>query len=324
MKKNTLHIFGGGVFVKHAVEIAIGSGWKVIVRTGSRFLNSLQGLDQYDIKIFCGDSLTELMQEGGLPVNNDMGISFSAPWIIPSKIIDLFNGRLYNLHNQPLPKFRGGGGASWNILMGHREGGCCIHLLTPAIDAGIIFAMKKFTYPVSYCSPSDFDKLVTEEAVKMIREWLPKLLENSDPGYPIENDNNNSEYWPRLNTDIHGWIDWKWRLNDIFAFCNAFSFPYSGAKTMINEKVINLLSVSIVIQKNWFHPFQVGIIYKIINNHLYVAHPDGTLVIEHYTIDDDNFKFRLGDRLFTPSERLEKALSVRIQYAPSGFLFELK
>ena len=24
-----------------------------------------------------------------------------------------------------------------------------------------------------------------------------------------------STYWPRLNSDIHGWIDWNWSLNQM-------------------------------------------------------------------------------------------------------------
>ena len=63
------------------------------------------------------------------------------------ELLICFMGHLYNLHNQPLPKFRGAGGSSWNILMGDREGGSSIHLLVPEIDAGPIFASVEICFP---------------------------------------------------------------------------------------------------------------------------------------------------------------------------------
>ena len=54
------------------------------------------------------------------------------------------------------------------------------------------------------------------------------------PGKAILNRDEDSEYWPRLNTEIHAWINWTWPISDIESFCNAFSYPHSGAKTEIN------------------------------------------------------------------------------------------
>tara|TARA_E500000331_G_scaffold358610_1_gene427477 strand:- start:11087 stop:12067 length:981 start_codon:yes stop_codon:yes gene_type:complete len=323
--QNTLHIFGGGVFVKHAVEIAKKFDWKIILRTSNRFI---KGLENYDndprVKLFSGNSLSDLMNKGGLPESHDVGISFSAPWIIPKKIINLFNNRLYNLHNQPLPKFRGGGGSSWNIMMNDRKGGSCIHLLTPKLDSGEIFALRKFTFPESLSYPKDFDEFISKEAIHLLNEWLTNLLKNGNPGLSIENNDEESEYWPRLNTNIHAWINWSWDINDIQSFCNAFSFPHSGVKTILNGKVVHISRSKIELQKKIFHPYQTGLIYKIIDNKLYVAHPGGTMIIEEYKLESDDSKIRLGDRLYTPINKIEESLLTRIQYSPDGSIFELK
>ena len=111
----TLHIFGGGVFVKTAVRKAHENGWKVVLRTSKRFENDIDGFSDTALDVFCGNNINNLMKKGRAPKNGDIGISFSAPWILSKDIIDIFEGRIFNLHNQPLPKYRGGGGASWNI-----------------------------------------------------------------------------------------------------------------------------------------------------------------------------------------------------------------
>ena len=40
----TLHIFGGGVFVKTAVRKAHENGWKVVLRTSKRFENDIDSI----------------------------------------------------------------------------------------------------------------------------------------------------------------------------------------------------------------------------------------------------------------------------------------
>ena len=89
IKKNTLHIFGGGVFVEYALNIAIKQNWKVVIRTGQRFLDDLDSIEQNkEVKLLSSNSLIEIMDSGGLPASGDVGISFSAPWIIPKNIIE--------------------------------------------------------------------------------------------------------------------------------------------------------------------------------------------------------------------------------------------
>ena len=323
--QKTFHIFGGGVFVKHAIQIAKDNNWKVVLRTGDRFLNDLENYDDdSEVSLISGNSLGLLMEEGGMPKPQDIGISFSAPWVIPAKIINLFNGQLYNLHNQPLPRFRGCGGTSWNIMMNDNEGGCSIHLLTPELDAGEIFAAKKFSFPKSFSFPKDFDELVADEAIELLNEWLPVLLKTGSPGASVQNNDDESEYWPRLNTNIHAWIDWSWGLDNILSFCNAFSLPHLGAKTILNDKVIHITKGTVLAQKNKYHPFQRGIIYKIIDSQLHIAHNDGTFIVEEYSFESDPPKIRLGDRLFTPTENLEASMLTRIQYSPDGKIFNLK
>ncbi|XDZ70391.1 formyltransferase family protein [Alphaproteobacteria bacterium LSUCC0744] len=317
----TLHIFGGGPLVGISEEIAIRSGWSVIFRTGERFMNSIPKLDS-STKVLVGNDLASLMVEGGAPIAGDYGISISAPWIFSQEVIDMFCGELFNLHNQPLPKFRGGGGASWPILMGERSGGCCIHRLVREVDAGEIFARRDFSFPDDAMLPVDFDKFSIEQAKSLLREWLPRLLQERSPGSVIESDDSDYEYWPRLNTEIHGWIDWSWGLEDIFKFCNAFSDPFVGARTLINGVVVEIREVAVDLSKN-FHPYQNGMVFRI-SDGFHVAHRDGILKIIDLHFFESSVKITNGDRFFTPQALLEQAALRRIQYSPSGKVIDLK
>lgn len=320
LKKNnglrTLHIFGGGPLVGMAENIAISFGWRVVIRTGQRFSGSFGYLNS-DTPVFFGDDLPQLMFEGGVPKEGDIGLSFSAPWVFTQEIIDLFSGEVFNLHSQPLPKFMGAGGTSWSILMREKRGGCCIHRLIRKIDAGDVHARIDFAFPDSCRFPVDFDQYGLKEARALLGSWLTVALRDGFVGNVIPVADSEAEYWPRLNSDIHGWIDWSWSLSDIESFCNAFSFPHKGAMSFVKGDIVRIKKVRVMLQPNKFHPFQRGMVFRI-SDSLYVSHPDGVLIIDDYDAAALSSRIMLGDRFFTPPDKISAAMSTRVQYLPSG------
>lgn len=320
---STLHVFGGGKLIKAVESIALKAGWGVVVRTGKRFENSFPPLHS-STRLHIGDNLTQLIHDGGAPKRGDFGISISAPWVFTQEIIDSFSGDLFNLHSQPLPKFRGGGGTSWLILLNERTGGCCVHRLIRKIDAGSVHARLDFPFPRNCRYPADFDAYLLQRAEELIGSWLPRLLATRHPGPEILVNERESEYWPRLNEDIHSWIDWSWSLADIESFCNAFSDPYNGAKTTIRGAVARLKNVNIIVENRKYHPYQRGLIFRTeADGQLVVAHPDGALIIRDVALEDEALKPRLGDRFFTPAEILTDAMTRRVQYLPSGEIINI-
>ncbi|MFN4976246.1 MAG: formyltransferase family protein [Bacteroidota bacterium] len=320
--KSTLHIFGGGELVSVAEKVALENGWEVVIRTGTRFRASMPKLNN-STTIFFGNNLKELMLEGPNPTSNDIGLSISAPWIIKGDVINKFNGRLFNIHNQPLPVFKGAGGSSWRILMNDFSGGACIHFLTEGIDEGKIVSRVDFKFPEECTYPEDFDKVTLGHSKILLHTWLTQVMLKNKIEQLSEYDESLSEYWPRLNSMIHGWINWDWKLSDIKSFCEAFSYPHQGAVTTLREKQIFIRSANFIIQKGKFHPFQTGLIYNIIESKIFVAHYEGTLIIEDYDLGSENLNIRLGDRLFSPKECLENAFKSRIQYLPDGTVVKI-
>ena len=132
---NILHIFGGGPLVDFARRKAEGFGYRVVVRTSPRFESSIDATE-YGSDLHVGETIFEVMALGPQPTSGDIGLSLSSPWIIPQNVIDLFDGNLFNLHAQPLPRYRGAGGQSWRILMNDFAGGVSLHQLTSKVDGG--------------------------------------------------------------------------------------------------------------------------------------------------------------------------------------------
>lgn len=77
----------------------------------------------------------------------DLAISVFYDRILPAGLIDRF-GRVLNVHNGPLPRYRGVSPINWALKNGERSHGVTIHEVTPGIDDGPIVAQLTYSiYP---------------------------------------------------------------------------------------------------------------------------------------------------------------------------------
>ncbi len=93
-----------------------------------------------------------------LPLEEDgsaaqLGISIFYDRILPAAFIDRFD-RILNLHNAPLPRYRGVSPINWALKNREQVHGVTIHEITPGIDDGPIVA--QLTYPVY----PEFDEVI--------------------------------------------------------------------------------------------------------------------------------------------------------------------
>lgn len=207
--------------------------------------------------------------------------------------------------------------------MGMQDGGCCIHRLVNEIDAGEIFARRDYCFPDSLRYPVDFDAHTFAKAKALLTDWLNIFFVQGHPGKSIPIDESGSEYWPRINTEVHGWIDFSWGLEDLLKFCNGFSYPYPGARTLIKGVVVEIKKISIEFSSR-FHPFQNGLVFRIWEGDIYVAHKEGVIRIQELNISKASLRVKLGDRFYTPSHLLDSAMMHRVQYLPTGELVVTK
>jgi methionyl-tRNA formyltransferase len=308
-----LHIFGGGPLTAVAAEIALEKGWSASLRTSPRLHSEeapwIQRLRALGCEVVVAAKLADAMAAGRPRQAGDIGLSFGAPWIFTAKWLADWQGLIFNSHARPLPRHRGAGGASWLVMMGERGGMAAIHELTAGVDEGPIVASAPFTYPHEALLPLHFDEEDARHSERLLRSWLPLAFEGQISRK--DQDEGGATYWPRLSTDLHGWIDWSWTADEILRFAQAFDAPYSGAKSYLRGKAVPLREAELV-DREAYHPFQAGLIFRTFSDRFYVAARGGTLSFTQPGL------VRTGDRLVTPQAVLEGARSLRITYLPDG------
>ena len=248
-------------------------------------------------------------------------LSLGAAWIFKKKIInEIFKNKIFNLHGTRLPQNRGGGGFSWQIMMGNRLGFCQLHLVDSGVDTGNLVRTEEFIYPANCRIPDDYEKLYLKKNFKFVINFIKELRQK---GIDIETTKQSeyfSSYWPRLSTSDNGWINWSESIISLERFICAFDKPYEGCKTFLNSNKVFIRSVMSDFGDQSFHTFQSGIIYRKNSSWLMVAADGGSLIIQE--VLDESGKnimkdIQIGDRFVTPSKFLETRLE-RIVYTPQG------
>ena len=109
------------------------------------------------------ESITDWARDAGVPVVEsghfrdlpldgegraaELGVSVFYDRIVDAAGIAAF-GRLLNIHNGPLPRYRGVSPINWALKNGETEHGVTIHEITPGIDDGPIVAQLRYSiYP---------------------------------------------------------------------------------------------------------------------------------------------------------------------------------
>lgn len=321
-------IVGGGILLQRLIKYLDEKSCNLTVVCGERHLEEkVEGnrtlkekLRDSKINFITSSNINKDERVIAKISDDTIGVSLDAPWIFRKDFIDLFKGKLVNSHGARLPQDRGGGGFSWRILKNDRLGFSVLHQVDPGIDTGEIVKIKEFLYPSSCRIPSDYFKYSIEEDIALLKEFYNETQQGkpfkltSQPEYL-------SIYWPRLHTDIHGYINWSWKLKYLESFICAFDDPYAGASTFINGEKVRIKKSLASVSDGIFHPFQAGFIYRKAGGTLAVATEDGSLLISNVINQDGEDivdKLKIGDRFFTPDEFLRKACEFRAIYTSRG------
>jgi methionyl-tRNA formyltransferase len=321
-------LFGAGDLILHAAEWLKRNKRQTILICADRHLREPFGahgsfanhLDAQGIEYRLStdpntdDDLRSLIAPGCC------GMSIGAAWIFKQPFIDLFDLGLYNLHYARLPHDRGGGGFSWKIMRGERRGGCAIHRISSKADAGPIVKYCEFTYPAATRITAEMAAFNAIRAKAMIEDFLDELAGGSAPQANAQPDHF-SMYWPRLDTDLHGFVDWTWKAAEIERFICAFDDPYKGCSSFVGDRRVRLKQAFTFVSDGGFHPFQAGVIYRKTASEVFIACHDAALIV--HSVQDDAGEnmlpsLRVGDRFHTPAEHLEKAKAARVYYHPGG------
>jgi len=285
-------------------------------------LNLAQILDSNSIEYLVDSDISSVDVLNYLSdLSSSFCLSLGAAWIFKESIIeDLFCGRLFNLHGTRLPQNRGGGGFSWQILMGTRLGFCQLHMVDAGIDTGDIVATREFLYPASCRVTAVYQRIYHHKNREFIIDFFEKIVSSDSSFDTTKQPDYLSSYWPRLSTEVNGWVDWEEDIEYLDRFICAFDDPYAGAKTYLNSEQVHIKNVISDFSDNHFHPFQFGLVYRKGPSWLVVSARGGSLIIQNITDENGNSvleKVQLGDRLFTPLAKIQTRFT-RVIYSSKG------
>jgi methionyl-tRNA formyltransferase len=104
----------------------------------------------------------------------DLGISVFYDKILPAEFITCFD-RLLNIHNGPLPRYRGVSPINWALKNGESSHGVTIHEITPGIDSGPIVATLEYSIYPEFDEVGDVYARALEYGWVLFRQTMPML-----------------------------------------------------------------------------------------------------------------------------------------------------
>jgi hypothetical protein len=134
-----------------------------------------------------------------LSCSPDLAVSIFYDKIIRSYFIEKC-GKIINLHNSPLPKYRGVSPINWALKNEEEEHGVTIHQMTPGLDNGPIFGQIKYSIYHDIDEVSDVYNRALEYAYALFVQTIPIL----DKIKPREQDELKSSYYSKKNNVLLG------------------------------------------------------------------------------------------------------------------------
>jgi methionyl-tRNA formyltransferase len=157
----------------------------------------------------------------------DYIFSFYYRHMIPAQILACAKITALNMHGSLLPKYRGRAPVNWAILHGETETGATLHIMETKPDAGDIVGQASVSIGPNEMATDVFGK-VSQAAVKVITEALPKLIQGKVPRKPNELQKG-SYFGGRKPSD--GQIHWHQKAIQVHNLVRAVAPPYPGAFT---------------------------------------------------------------------------------------------
>lgn len=104
----------------------------------------------------------------------DLAISVFYDRILPAHFLERF-GRALNIHNGPLPRYRGVSPINWALKNGERSHGVTIHEISPGIDDGPIVAQLTYSIYPEYEEVEDVYRRALAYGWTLFEQTMPFL-----------------------------------------------------------------------------------------------------------------------------------------------------
>lgn len=235
----------------------------------------------------------------------DILISYDNRYIFSKEDLKNFKYQILNIHGSILPKFAGRGTYSNMILLNNRLVGATLHIVTNRIDLGEIIMLSEKTKVKKKPFPYDYIKINEKLSKSLLKKFLIKIKKNFK--FELFTQNQNLRFFSKKYiSNINGEIDWSWKGIELEKFVRAFSRPYKGAFTFLENSKRKIFIKKITFTKSVFHPYLIGKIfqYNSKSNIIKIFVIDGFISInlEDITISKKkNFLYKLEGKYFVKS-----------------------
>ena len=320
-KIDNLIILGGSYISIEFLTLLKKKSIKFKFFTSKRLLNDLmpnsltlkQNLRYRNLRFTSSEDINKCKKFLSSLNRSTLILGFGEPWKLDNKILKKVENRFLDFMGIPMPDYRGGAHYSWMILNKNFRGGCFLqnvnkNTIQGYSDSGYYYMKVLYNYPKNLSIPNDYFKFSVKKELSFLNNFINKLKKNHN--FKLKKiDNKLSSNFPRLNTNLNGYIDWNLDVDELNRFINAFSSPYIGASTYFNNKRVYLKN-SKIFKKNNFHIYCSGLIINIFKEKIYIAAKGGILALD-YICDRKGKDFKknlsLGKRFLTPQNYIDKA-----------------
>jgi len=241
--------------------------------------------------------------------------------IISGVFLGLFEGNVINIHNGDLPRHRGAGGLTWQVLQGERDAAIAVHVMSPTLDTGPVLFIKKQRLPEGPVYPATVMKTCHQ---LMVDEAIPQLFQALEKPGTLAVQSQDSEsacYFPMLFTPRNGLLDLSWEASATVTFIRAFSYPYPGATVRYGDQVVRIKEASVRTRDADVHPYLQGLIANVCDAGIDVFVGGGVVRFE-LLVDDSGRPlpvdhFRAGNRFYNRAADLLDARLYRHRHTRS-------
>jgi methionyl-tRNA formyltransferase len=171
----------------------------------------------------------------------DYIFSFYYRYMIPAQILAYAKIAALNMHGSLLPQYRGRAPVNWAILHGETQTGATLHIMEAKPDAGDIVGQSAVSIGPDETATDVFSK-VSQAAVAVIHEALPKLIQGNVPRKPNELQKG-SYFGGRKPAD--GQIHWNQKAIQVHNLVRAVAPPYPGAFTQFQGQTMTIARTSL-------------------------------------------------------------------------------
>ena len=257
-------------------------------------------------------------------IDETLFLSIRSRWIFKKKQIEnFFKFNLINYHPTRLPYFAGGADFSWRIIQNDRIDFITFHLVNEKIDNGDIIHYEKSILPKNCKIPLDLQKYTSKKLIYSYEKLINKISKKQKFNFNSQN-NHIGKYYPRIYSKLNSWIDWSMNSVKLERFMNAFDDPYDGAQTFIRKTKVKIKKITLHSGETPNHPFMSGLVTRHDGNWLVVSSADENSFLIEEVLNDKNRNIinniKVGDRFFTPKNKLDDSKSDRIKFGPMGLI----